>query len=29
VSVRALGYITVGHARHHLQVLRDRYGIGS
>lgn len=29
VSVRALGYITVGHARHHLQVLRERYGVGS
>jgi hypothetical protein len=27
VSVRALGYITVGHARHHLGILRDRYGI--
>ena len=28
VSVRALGYITAGHARHHLNVLRDRYGLG-
>jgi hypothetical protein len=27
VSVRALGYITAGHARHHLNVLRERYGI--
>ena len=26
VSVRALGYIVVGHARHHLGVLRERYG---
>jgi DinB superfamily len=25
VSVRALAYITVGHVRHHLGVLRDRY----
>lgn len=29
VSVRALGYIIVGHARHHLGMLRERYGIGS
>ena len=28
VSVRALGYITAGHARHHLNVLKDRYGLG-
>ncbi|MEO8336096.1 MAG: DinB family protein [bacterium] len=28
VSVRALAYIIVGHARHHLNVLRERYGIG-
>ena len=27
VSVRALGYITAGHARHHLNVLRERYGV--
>jgi DinB superfamily len=27
VSVRAIGYIIVGHARHHLGVLRERYGI--
>lgn len=27
VSVRALGYITAGHAQHHLNVLRERYGI--
>ncbi|MFL5608054.1 MAG: DinB family protein [Gemmatimonadaceae bacterium] len=26
-SVRALAYITAGHARHHLAILRDRYGI--
>ena len=25
ISVRALAYITAGHARHHLGVLRDRY----
>jgi hypothetical protein len=28
VSVRALAYVTAGHLRHHLGVLRDRYGIG-
>lgn len=28
VSVRALGYITAGHARHHLNVLRERYRLG-
>lgn len=27
VSVRALGFITAGHARHHLEVLRERYGV--
>lgn len=27
VTVRALGYITAGHAKHHLDVLRERYGI--
>lgn len=27
VSVRALAYITAGHARHHLGVLRERYSI--
>jgi hypothetical protein len=27
VSVRALAYITAGHARHHVTILRDRYGI--
>lgn len=26
VSVRALAYITAGHAQHHLKVLRERYG---
>jgi uncharacterized damage-inducible protein DinB len=25
VSVRALAYITVGHERHHLRILRERY----
>ena len=28
VSVRALAYIMVGHARHHMGVLRERYQIG-
>ena len=28
VSVRALVFIMVGHARHHMGVLRDRYQIG-
>lgn len=27
VSVNGLAYVIVGHVRHHLQVLRDRYGI--
>jgi hypothetical protein len=27
VSVRGLAYVIVGHARHHLQVLRERYGL--
>ncbi len=27
VTVRALAYITAGHAKHHLAVLRDRYGM--
>jgi hypothetical protein len=27
VSVRALAYITAGHARHHLAILRERYAI--
>ena len=29
VSVRALAFIMVGHARHHLNILRERYGIAS
>jgi hypothetical protein len=29
VTARALLYIIVGHVAHHLQVLRDRYGLGS
>lgn len=29
VTVRALAYVMAGHLRHHLGVLRDRYGIGS
>lgn len=28
VSVRALAYVMVGHVRHHLGVLRERYQIG-
>lgn len=28
ISVRALAYLVVGHAQHHLMVLRERYGIG-
>ena len=28
VTVRALCWITAGHAQHHLDVLRDRYGLG-
>jgi predicted ester cyclase len=28
VSVRAIAYIMVGHVRHHLGVLKERYGIG-
>ncbi len=27
VSVRALAYVMVGHPRHHLAVLRERYGL--
>jgi uncharacterized damage-inducible protein DinB len=27
ISLRALAYITAGHARHHLQILRERYGV--
>lgn len=27
VSVRALAWLTVGHAAHHLDVLRERYGL--
>jgi hypothetical protein len=27
VSVRALAYATLGHERHHLKVLRDKYGV--
>jgi hypothetical protein len=29
VSARALVYIIVGHVNHHLDVLRDRYGLGA
>lgn len=27
VTVRALAYVMVGHVRHHMGVLRDRYGV--
>jgi DinB superfamily len=27
ISVRALAYVLVGHARHHLRVLRERYAV--
>jgi hypothetical protein len=27
VSVRALAYIALGHERHHLRILRERYGV--
>jgi hypothetical protein len=27
ISVRALAYITTGHAMHHLKILRERYGV--
>jgi hypothetical protein len=27
VTVRALGYITVGHVMHHLAILHERYGV--
>ena len=27
ISVRALGYMIPGHERHHVEILRDRYGI--
>jgi hypothetical protein len=29
LSVRALAYIMAGHVRHHLNVLRESYGIGA
>lgn len=29
VSARALAYITVGHERHHLAILAERYGLGA
>jgi hypothetical protein len=28
ISVRALAYVMVGHVRHHVAMLRDRYGVG-
>ncbi|HEU4720741.1 MAG TPA: DinB family protein [Gemmatimonadaceae bacterium] len=27
ISVRALAYVVVGHPRHHLRILRERYGV--
>jgi hypothetical protein len=29
ISVRALGFIIPGHERHHVEVLRTRYGVGA
>ena len=29
VSVRALAYVIAGHERHHLAILRERYGVGA
>ena len=29
VSLRALAYIMAGHVRHHLGILRDRYGVSA
>lgn len=27
ITVRALAYVTAGHERHHIKILRDRYGL--
>ena len=27
MSVRAIAYVTAGHTRHHLRILRERYGV--
>lgn len=29
ITVRALAFIMAGHVRHHMEVLRERYGLGS
>lgn len=29
VTVRALAFIMAGHVRHHLRILRERYGVGA
>jgi hypothetical protein len=29
ISVRALAYLLAGHLRHHLGILRERYGVGA
>ncbi len=29
ISVRALAYVIAGHCRHHLGILRDRYGVAT
>jgi hypothetical protein len=29
ISVRALGFVIPGHERHHVEVLRTRYGVGA
>jgi hypothetical protein len=28
ITVRALAYIVAGHERHHIKILRERYGVG-
>jgi hypothetical protein len=28
ISVRAIAYVVAGHPRHHLRILRERYGVG-
>ena len=28
VTVRALGYITVGHVKHHINIIKERYLVG-
>jgi hypothetical protein len=28
ITVRAIAYIVAGHERHHIKILRERYGVG-